>query len=171
MSFTPGHGHEALRRGRRSMSGAECFLTYCTHDRKSGLTEPTIMEAVLAEMRKVETDGTWHLCAAVVMPDHVHLLVAIGESADLGNAMRLFKGRLTPVLRRKGLRWQQAYFDHRMRRTEDRLPVMLYVFLNPHRAGLLQQNERWPGYYCCEEDWAWFGALTNESAPVPEWLA
>jgi hypothetical protein len=58
-----------------------------------------------------------------------------------------------------------------MRREEDRLPVMLYIFLNPYRAGLLPENKPWPGYYCCEEDWVWFRALTNESVPVPEWLA
>jgi len=43
--------------------------------------------------------------------------------------------------------------------------------MNPYRAGLLTPIERWPGYYCCEEDWAWFEKMTNDRAPVPEWLA
>jgi REP element-mobilizing transposase RayT len=153
------------------MSGAEYFLTYCTHERKPGLTEPATLAEVLTEMRQGETDGVWHLRTAVVMPDHIHLVVVLGESANLASAIRLFKGRLTPRLRLGGLRWQKAYFDHRMRPQEDPLPVFLSIFLNPYRAGLLQQNEQWPGYFCCEEDWAWFGALTNESVPVPEWLA
>jgi hypothetical protein len=58
-----------------------------------------------------------------------------------------------------------------MRPEEDRLPVLLYIFLNPYRAELLRQSERWAAYYCCKEDWAWFEGLTNESVPVPEWLA
>ena len=105
------------------------------------------------------------------MPDHVHLLVVIGDASDLAGAVRLFKGRLVPVLRKAGLQWQQAYFDHRLRTGEDCLPVFLYLFLNPYRAKLLGQGEKWVGYYCSEADWAWFEALTNESCPLPEWLA
>lgn len=171
MAHIPGRGHEALRRGRWSVSGAEYFLTLCTHDRKPGLTEPSTLSGALAEMQRLETEEVWHLHAAVVMPDHVHLLVAVGESPDLAGAVRLFKGRLTPLLRKSGMRWQQADFDHRMRSAEDRLPLLLYIYLNPYRAGLLPQGERWPGYYCSDEDWAWFGPLTNQAAPMPEWLA
>ncbi len=171
MAHTFGRGHEALRRGRWSVSGAEYFITLCTHDRRPGLTEPTVRSGVLAGLQGLEAEGAWRLNAAVVMPDHVHILATIGESSSLAGAVRLFKGRLTPLLRKGGLRWQQAYFDHRMRPKEDRLPVLLYIFLNPYRAGILPQCERWPGYYCCEEDWTWFGVLTTESVPVPEWLA
>ena len=142
MAWTPGHGHEALRRGRWSVSGAEYFVTLCTHDRKPGLTEPSTLSGALAEMQRLGKEEVWRLHAAVVMPDHVHLLVAVGESTDLAGAVRLFKRRLTPLLRKSGLRWQQAYFDHRMRTAEDRLPVLLYIYLNPYRAGLLSQDER-----------------------------
>jgi hypothetical protein len=57
-----------------------------------------------------------------------------------------------------------------MRADEDRLPVFLYVFLNPHRARLTTVDRPWPGYLCAEEDWCWFGELTNERCPQPEWL-
>jgi putative transposase len=139
------------------VSGAAYFITLCTHDRKPGLAEPTLLPGVLVEMQRLELGGSWHLHTAVVMPDHVHLPVSIGQAADLAGAVRLFKGRLAPVLRKSGLRWQQAYFDHRMRSEEDRLPVFVYIFLNPYRAGLMPQNEQWPGYYCSDEDWIWFG--------------
>ena len=141
MVFDPRRGHEALRRGRWSTPRAEYFITLCTQDRKQGLTEPMVLAGVLGEMKRLEAEGAWRVHTAVVMPDHVHLLVAVGESTDLAGAVRLFKGRLTPVLRKGGLRWQKAYFDHRMRPEEDRLPVFLYIFLNPYRAGLLPQNE------------------------------
>lgn len=171
MAYTPGRGHEALRRGRWAVSGAEYFITLCTRGREQGLTESMVLVRVLAEMQRLEAEGVWHVHTAVVMPDHVHLLVTIVESTGLAGAVRLFKGRLAPGLRKNGLCWQQAYFDHRMRSAEDRLPVLLYIYLNPYRAGLLPQNERWPGYYCSDEGWAWFGALTNDAAPMPEWLA
>jgi len=105
------------------------------------------------------------------MPDHVHLLAEINSAPGLAGAVRLFKGRLTPVLRQVGLRWQPAYFDHRLRPDEDLLPVFLYMHLNPYRANLILPGQPWPGHLCSEEDWLWFEPLTNHSCPHPEWLA
>ncbi|MFZ5495155.1 MAG: hypothetical protein ACOZE5_07430 [Verrucomicrobiota bacterium] len=55
--------------------------------------------------------------------------------------MRLFKGRLTPALRNHGLKWQEGFYDHQIRESEDLLPVFLYIYLNPYRAGLLGEAE------------------------------
>ena len=171
MALTPRRGHEALRQGRWSLPGAEYFLTLCTKNRKHGLAEETTLVAILTEARRLNNEGIWQWRTLVVMPDHVHSLVVVNESTDLTAAVRLFEGRLAPRLRKSDLHWQQAYFDHRMRLTEDCLPVFLYIYLNPYRANLLRQSESWPGYYCADEDWAWFEVLTNESLPLPEWLA
>jgi hypothetical protein len=48
--------------------------------------------------------------------------------------------------------------------------VFRYVFLNPYRAGLLGPADKWHGYYCDAEDWAWFAPLTSRECPFPEWL-
>lgn len=170
MSIAPGRGHEALRRGRWSAPGAEYFLTICTNDRQPGLTEPSLVAAIFDAAHRLTADGMWQLRTGTLMPDHLHLLVTLGSNDDLAAAVRLFKGRLSPALRAAGLRWERGYFDHRMRANEDRLPVFLYVFLNPYRAKLLDTTERWPAYFCCPEDWSWFEPLTNSSAPFPEWL-
>jgi REP element-mobilizing transposase RayT len=86
------------------------------------------------------------------MPDHLHLFVVLGAEAPLANAIRLFKGRTSPVLRGVKLSWQRGYFDHRV------------------RATLVGAAEKWPGYYCAREDWAWFSALAEHECPLPEWL-
>jgi REP element-mobilizing transposase RayT len=104
------------------------------------------------------------------MPDHLHVLFTLGDSFALSECLRLFKGRLSPVLRRHDLRWQDGYYEHRLRPDEDRLPVFLYIFLNPYRANLLPLSEKWSGYFCTSEDWAWFEPLTNTATPFPEWL-
>lgn len=121
-------------------------------------------------MRRLESAQVWGLRTAVVMPDHLHLLVTLGNATDLSSAIRLFKGRLTPLLRKHGAAWQQNFFDHRLRPDEELLPVYLYIFLNPYRKGLIPVNQPWKGYSCNEEDWAWFGSLTNERCPEPAWL-
>ena len=105
------------------------------------------------------------------MPDHVHLVVGLQINADLSAAVRLFKGRLTPALRARGIAWQPAFFDHRMRTDEDRLPVFRYIFLNPYRANLIKSDDRWPGSHCASADWEWFSSLTDNECPFPEWLA
>ena len=171
MPFDPHHGHEALRRGRWSETGAEYFLTFCTTDRQPGLTQPALLKSIWSEADRLGTESEWYLRTGVVMPDHLHLLVEISSPAGLAGAVRRFKGRLAPVLRRTALRWQPAYFDHRMRPEEDRLPVFRYIFLNPNRASLIVQNKKWPGYFCCPQDWTWFAPLTDKECPLPEWLA
>ena len=104
------------------------------------------------------------------MPDHEHLLVTLSEDVDLATAVRLYRGRTSVILRTAGLRWQRGYFDHRLRPDEDRLPVFLYLFLNPYRAGLLPDSGKWAGYYCRPDDWVWFAPLTESGCPQPEWL-
>ena len=68
------------------------------------------------------------------------------------------------------MKWQEGFYEHRLRKTEDLLPVFLYVYLNPYRAGLISTDQTWPGYYCAPEDWIWFGVMTANAVPQPEWL-
>ena len=164
-------GHVALRRGRWSNPAATYFLTFCTQDRNPGLADNDVRTCLETVARRLGNEHAWHLRTAAIMPDHVHLLVSLGDSNELSDVVRLFKGRTSPCLRKAAIGWQKAYFDHQLRSAEDMLPIFLYIFLNPYRANLLPRSERWPGYYCSQEDWAWFGALTNEAIPMPEWLA
>lgn len=161
-------GQRSLRRGRQSLSGAVYFLTMCTERRNRGLENGLVSASLLDHAQPI--DGNWSLRAAVVMPDHVHLLVDLIASSELSEAVRLFKGRTAPVLRRHDMKWQRGYFDHRLRMNEDVLPVFLYIFLNPYRAGLMPDDQRWPGYFCSPDDWVWFEPLTSSSLPFPEWL-
>ena len=170
MPIAPGRGYVALRRGRHSIAGAEYFLTCCTAERQPGLESHDIASRIMAIAHGLSHDGIWVLRTAVIMRDHVHLLVALNDREPLSGALRLFKGRTSPILRNAKLSWQRGYFDHRMREAEDLLPVFLYVFLNPHRAGLVRANEHWPGYFCAAEDWAWFSPLTDHECPFPEWI-
>ncbi len=104
------------------------------------------------------------------MPDHVHLLVRLGDILPLAECVRLFKGRLSPSLRTCGLNWQAGFYEHRLRAPEDVRQVFFYVYLNPYRAHLLPETQVWSGYYCHADDWKWFGSMTCESTPQPEWL-
>ena len=166
----PRKGYGALRKGRHSSPGADYFLTICLQRPSAALTDAEVSQACLTEVCRLENAQALMLRSAVIMPDHLHLLVTLGMTADLSSVVRLFKGRLTPILRQHGAAWQQSFYDHCLHPDEDRLPVFLYMFLNPYRKKLIPVDRQWPGYYCAAEDWSWFGQLTKESCPEPAWL-
>jgi REP element-mobilizing transposase RayT len=170
MAHDPIKGHSALRRGRWSAADAEYFLTIFTGDRKCGLDSSAITAQLVSGALHLEAEGAWHLRTMTVMPDHLHLLIVLGETLPLSEAIRQFKGRLAPLLRTHGLGWERGCFDHRLSVAEHRLPVFLYIFLNPYRAKLVARDTRWHGYYCCPEDWRWFEPLSDSACPIPDWL-
>jgi REP element-mobilizing transposase RayT len=163
-------GYAALRRFRESKSSADYFLTMNLAQRGRGLEAPALTAQAIEQWQKLEADELWSVRTTVVMPDHLHLLVALGAVHGLAECIRQLKGRLSPGLRAGGLRWQPGFYEHRLREAEDVLPVFLYIYLNPYRAGLLSIEQTWPGYRCRAEDWQWFGPMTRASTPQPEWL-
>jgi putative transposase len=163
-------GYAALRRFRKSNPHTDYFLTINLENRGHGLETREMSDRIIAEWQRLESEGHWILRTATVMPDHVHLLIRLGESISLDACIKLLKGRLAPCLRAARLSWQEGFYDHELRPADDVLPVFLYIYLNPYRAGLLPETAIWPAYRCCVEDWKWFGPRTKDSAPQPEWL-
>ena len=86
--------------------------------------------------------------AWVVMPDHFHGLLLVGDSAPLSQVMRSFKGRVAVevnrLFARAGPLWQTAFHDHAMRREEDLEEMARYIVANPVRAGLVKKIGDYP---------------------------
>lgn len=118
----------------------------------------------------MSADTTWIARCAVVMPDHLHLLMVMGERLSLGQTVQRLKARSSHALRAEGLVWERDYFDRQIRPNDDRLAVFRYIYLNPYRPGLLSLSDKWAYYYCREEDWVWFRDYMQEERPYPEWL-
>lgn len=167
----PQKGHAALRRGRCSLPNREYYLTIGTDEKRTGLTLDKVAPAILAELHAMNADQTWQLRCAVVMPDHIHLLIVLGDRLSLGKTVARLKAKTAAFLVSvPGLRWERGFFDRTIRPDEDRLSLFLYIFLNPFREGLCERAARWPWYYCRPEDWAWFKGLLDEERPDPGWL-
>jgi REP element-mobilizing transposase RayT len=164
-------GFGALRQGRWSRQGRDYFLTICLRRPLCGLTGDVVASKISAESVRLENEGFWHVRTSVIMPDHVHFLATLIGAASLSDTVRFFKGHLSPALRTAKLQWQSSFYDRCIRTGDDLLPVFLYIFLNPYRTKLADmQTGKWPGYFCAPEDWDWFGLLTNQDLPFPEWL-
>jgi putative transposase len=176
MSARPTRGHSQLRKGRVSLAGATYFLTMCVRHGDPHATgdihlNATAIHTALLELAgRMRADGTWTVRCSTLMPDHLHAVVRLGDAVTLSDALRLFRGRSSVILRRRGLQWQPGVFEHRLRPQEPLLPFFHYIFMNPYRKGLLPQSDPWPFFRCDEEDRAWFDPLTNEGVAYPEWL-
>ena len=159
-----------MRRGRFSQAQSEYFLTICTADKGGDLTASALAQAVLNEAKVMSSDGTWKLHCAVLMPDHVHLLIALGDRLPLGKTVQRLKAKTAAALRSDGLQWERGFFDRKLRPDDDRLHLFLYIYLNPYRANHCARTKCWPWFYCREEDWAWFQAYLDQDLPPPEWI-
>ena len=171
MTLDPSKGYRALRHGRFSQDRGEYFITFCTERRLIGLTRETIASAILTEIQQMETEAIWFLRCAVIMPDHIHMFFQLGERLPLGKAIARLKSKSMIHLKAQELRWQKGYFEHTMRAQEDRLPLFLYVYLNPYKAGLVATDRIWPWFICGKEDKAWFSDYLDKGLPAPAWLA
>jgi putative DNA methylase len=87
----------------------------------------------------------FHLHAAVVMPDHVHLLLTPGRDDEgatygLSQIVSAIKGRsareVNQALGRSGHVWQPERFDRALRSHERVRAQAEYICQNPVRAGL-----------------------------------
>jgi putative transposase len=116
------------------------FMTFCVERRLPVLAN----ESAFLAFRNAIANVRWHVIAAVLMPDHVHLLAgpsdrdaAVGElSAAIKRAIRK---RLDATWK-----WQPGCFDRLLRREESAEEKWEYIRENPVRAGLVSHWSDWP---------------------------
>lgn len=140
------HGGD-LRKGRVSEPGRAYLLTAVTAARRPWFRDLWLGRLLVAEMRAV-CDARWaESLAWVIMPDHLHWLVAVGE-ASLADVMRRVKSNSARRIHREAddgcAVWQRGYHDHAVRGEEDLRRVARYVVANPLRAGLVDDLRRYP---------------------------
>lgn len=138
---------KALRKGRTSAPGQIYLLTTVTRDRTPLFAG---FDVGCRASRTLSSPSTWpdaQLLAWVLMPDHAHLLVALGESEWLARVMGRVKARISLVLKKEfGLSgiWQPGFHDHALRKDEDVRTAARYLVANPQRAGLAATAGAYP---------------------------
>jgi len=162
----------ALRRGRVSIPGARYFITLVTADRQTGLTSEAIANSLLDTCRAQHRNGDYQLWMATVMSDHLHLLVTLGEPLELSQVIAKFKSSGPLRSQGPGLRWQQNFYDHRVRHESALEPFARYTFLNPYLAKLLNCRETWPWSVQNRHYQPEFRKLLKDGQyPQPEWIS
>ena len=147
---TPGHAFAAL--------------DHCFDRSASGplwLKDPRIADLVSRSIVIGESERRfYHLCAWVVMPNHVHLLVRPQVAVPI--LMRWLKGstarRANLLLGRTGQPfWQDESYDHYLRSSSPLGRTIAYIENNPVSAGLVN----------CPESWPWSSAGWQATPPAP----
>ena len=141
-------GHRALRRGRCSLPGHAYLVTTVCVDRTPLFNEWSCASVAAATLADARLWRAARLDCWVLMPDHLHVLVTLGDEA-LPQLMRRIKavtsGAVNHVLKRtRDPVWARAYHDHALRHEEDLRGVARYVIANPMRAGLVTAPGDYP---------------------------
>ena len=80
----------------------------------------------------------------VLMPDHLHVIVKLPDSMNLASWINSLKRWIS---RKKEIRFQETFFDHRLRSPASAQQKWNYVNMNPVRAGYVSRAIDWPYRY------------------------
>jgi len=121
---------------------ADYFITLCAEPRgHNHFCHPDLGAVVLDSIRIDNDQHHWYCELAVLMPDHLHLVVHFPPEKTVAQVTGLWKHALA---RSHGITWQRNFFDHRLRNDENAQQKWDYVLLNPVRAGLIDDASKWP---------------------------
>jgi REP element-mobilizing transposase RayT len=145
---TPKPGHQSLRRGRISLPGQIYNITSTTVFRTPVFADFQAGCAAARCFGNPRLLGDARMLAWVLMPDHAHWLIQIGDINDLATVVNRLKSasarQTNRALGRTETLWQRAYHDHALRADEDIVTVARYIVTNPIRAGLVQRAGDYP---------------------------
>jgi REP element-mobilizing transposase RayT len=121
----------------------------CAADTPAPLTEPALAAALLDSVRFYEAREIWHTVIFLLMPDHLHAMLAFGRERAMSHVIGDWKRFCTL---KHGVKWQENYFDHRLRNREQVEAKFHYILNNPAAKGLCDQPESWPWKIECLVD-------------------
>jgi putative transposase len=128
------------------IGGSVYFITF--RSARGGLSAESRLEVV--KTIHYDDGRRYQLYLAVVMPDHVHMLIQPkrkkpGIWFDLAEIMKSIKGvsarRINLLLRTEGAVWQPESFDRIIRNEDEFLEKWNYMLNNPLKSGLAERPE------------------------------
>ncbi|MBN8547304.1 MAG: transposase [Ignavibacteria bacterium] len=128
------------------------FVT--SHCSMGVILSPEERDIVLSAIKFLD-DKKYDLLTAVVMPDHIHLLIIPHPKNDdsefsLSEIMHSIKSYTAHQCKRKI--WQHESFDKTVRNNDEFVTFASYIFNNPMKKGLVAEGE----------DYKWFYVFNNK---------
>ncbi len=124
------------------------FITICAHMQQNLFQRDEVAQLMIVTFRKYQAAGEFELHEYVIMPNHIHVLVSLGDEQPLSRVVQLIKGRFSHVLRQNGISfrqvWQQRHHSRRIRDGNEFAEIVEYIRQNPVRKGLAPKAEDYP---------------------------
>ncbi len=124
---------------------SDYFVTICCKQRGSNqLCLPEVGPALLKSARFYLANGKWFPFVFLLMPDHLHMVVAFGFQHRVEAVVEAWKRYVATKYK---VVWQRGFFEHRLRGDESVQVKAAYIRQNPVRAGLVQKEGEWPFFF------------------------
>lgn len=143
-----GQAQIKLRQGRISVTGQIYLVTFTTAERNPhfGTWETaSLMSGLLSGSNLWQRS---RLLAWVLMPDHWHGLVQLGDMDTLSGCIGRLKGSTARQLKlaypHLGRIWAPGFHDRALRQEDDLRAMARYLAMNPVRAGLVKRVGDYP---------------------------
>ena len=145
-------GYSKLREGRRNLPNQIYHVITVTVGRRPVFSNLFSARLMIGALRWEQNAGHIDSLAFVLMPDHLHWLLALNEECQLSAVVQRVKShsarRLNCMAGRTGTVWQSGFYDRALRREEDVPGVARYIVANPIRAGLVEDVGQYPFWDC-----------------------
>jgi len=124
------------------------FDTTVTWERRPLFRSERAASLFLETLFAYRDRGIFQLYEFVLMPNHIHLLLAPKPAIALERTMQFIKGGYSHRFRKEtGSRleiWERSFTNHRIRDWDDYQEHRRYIRLNPVRAGLAEFPHDYP---------------------------
>ena len=131
-----------LRKGRFSQASQIYHVTSATINRESVFQDFELARHLISALQEAHIQQQAYTLAFVIMPDHFHWLMQLGEKQSLSQVVRVVKAKATCKLGRQI--WQKGFYDHALRQEESMQDIARYIVANPLRAGLVKSIGDYP---------------------------
>jgi putative transposase len=105
------------------------------------LTDSVLGAKLLDSVRFYSEKHRWHVRIFLLMPDHLHALLAFPGQEAMAAVIGQWKAYHA---KNSKIVWQENFFDHRIRNDEQVDAKMRYIRMNPVVKGLCDTMEDWP---------------------------
>ena len=111
------------------------------------LVDAKLAPELLAAVQRYHEAGHWWCKLCLLMPDHLHAMLAFPDPGEMATVIRNWK---RGVARFQGVRWQENFFDHRLRNGAEEDECWTYIRFNPVVKKLCRDEDAWPHWWSGE---------------------
>jgi putative transposase len=122
------------------------FITICTHNKRKLFNEKIRNDLLIGLLKEYSEKYKVSLDTWCIMPNHLHLIIHPEGERSISEFINAIKSKFTKEVRKSGFDgniWQRSYYDHILRNDEDVESRIIYILMNPERAGIVTEFDQY----------------------------